>query len=72
MSDDDDEPPPPLFSQLYWAVMAAGLALTLAGAAVGLLGPRLLQASAGGRHVPPALTGPGAHGRGAGRPTALP
>ena len=39
----ENDPPPRLFSPLYWAAIGVGLALTLAGAAVGLLGPGWLH-----------------------------
>ena len=36
----EGEPPPKLFTPLFWAALAFGLAMTLAGAAVAWLGPR--------------------------------
>ena len=37
-ADDEPEPPLRLFTPLYWAALAFGLAMILAGAAVGLFG----------------------------------
>lgn len=43
---EDDAPPPrPLFSGGFWVALALGLVLVLAGAVVGLFGPRLFPAS---------------------------
>ncbi len=60
----EDEPPPPLFTPLFWAALAFGLVLTLAGAAVGLLGPHWLsshpQPAPAGRR---ALTAPKVRGK---------
>jgi hypothetical protein len=39
---EDDAAPRPLFSAGFWAALALGLMLMLAGAVVGLFGPRLL------------------------------
>ncbi len=38
----EDEPPPKLFTPLFWAAIGLGVVLILAGAGVGLLGPRWL------------------------------
>ncbi len=38
MDQEEEDPPPRLFTPLYWAALAFGLAMILAGAAVGLFG----------------------------------
>jgi hypothetical protein len=53
--DDEDAPPPRLFSTAFWVALALGLALTAAGAVIGLYGARLFPSAHGG---------PPAHGRG--------
>ena len=67
-----EEPPPRLFTPLYWAAMAGGLLLILAGAAVSVLGPRVGHGSLHRKGPANALTGPGAHGRGADPPVPTP
>lgn len=42
MSEDEDDPPPRLIGPRFWVLMAFALICTLAGAALGLVGPRLL------------------------------
>jgi hypothetical protein len=41
MPENDEAPPRPRLGAAWWVAMALSLALILAGAAVGLLGPRL-------------------------------
>ena len=45
-----EEPPPKLFTPLFWAALAFGLAMILAGAAVGWFGPRWLAHAPAGAH----------------------
>ncbi len=40
MMDEQQVPPPRLFTPLYWAALAFGLAMVMAGAAVGVFGAR--------------------------------
>jgi hypothetical protein len=39
---EEGEPPPKLFTPMFWAALAFGLAMILAGAAVRLFGPHWL------------------------------
>ncbi len=53
MDEGDEDPPPRLFTPLYWAALAFGLAMILAGGAVGLFGARWFAR-------PPVVVHPGA------------
>jgi hypothetical protein len=61
---EDEGPPPKLMPWTFWAALAFGLAMVLAGLALGLVWPHL---TAHPGPQPGALTAPMVHGKGAGR-----